>query len=329
MPFTTTTLNTTGNALSLQMRDALSAALTASGKYTKVTDAYVTSTRYYDVWQNDGTTDGYIWYLVVGWDTANTGRIGLGGFLEYDATTKIAKKALRGTSTAGFTDSNGYPLVSAGGAEMTFALGSFIPASTLTLGTIGPINSWAPTAVSGGIFRVLVTGQIAWIWWGTTSTAVNMEGVGTYQLLSNATPTDPKPLARQLHVGTGTDGGTVWQHPNSTGTNYMRSTYGSMLAGYALSTTTPTYSFRTGAVGAPDLNFGVPVGTRVLLFRSSSATPSQTGLVLGLSPAEFLLFDRTSSVMVGDTIVVDGKTYMSVSNPGTVMGLFVNTQPAV
>jgi hypothetical protein len=33
--------------------------------------------------------------------------------------------------------------------------------------------------------------------------------------------------------------------------------------------------------------------------------------------------------MVGDTITVNGKAYVSMSNPNANVGLFVNTQPEV
>lgn len=339
MPYSKTTLSA---GTSAEMKGLLDAALTASGRYTKVTNAYTNATRTYDVWLNDGTTDNgnglfYPWYLVVATDTANAGRLYTGGMLEYDDPSKIAKKALRGTSTAGFVDANGYPLVSAGGAEMTFPLGNFSGTSSNAAGCINPAGSSHPTAAAAGnIMRVLVTGQYAWFWYGTTSASTHCQGVGTYQTMHGIAGQDAKPLAFIAHpvASISTGGGTVWQSPAASSGSFSRTTVGAVLAAAGLSAIvwTPTIG-KVGASGT-DMNYGSNyVGSRIHLVREAPSAPGDGGggnfttggYSLGLTPADFLVFGRQSGCAIGDTVTVNGKVYESVSTPAAGAGLFINT----
>jgi hypothetical protein len=343
MPYSLTSLTQSGNALSLEMKTALDAALTASGKYTKVTNAYVSTTRTFDVWKNDGTTDGYEWYLIVMTDTAQTGKLWTGGCLEYDPGTQIAKKALRGGSTTGFVDANGYPLVSAGGAEMTFALGAFTYTSTNTIGSTSAAGVSQPTAAAAGnLLRVLVTGQVAWHWWGTASAGTYCQGVGTYQTLHGIAGQDAKPLAFIAHSapGASSNGGTVWQHPSASH-SYPRVTLGTALtSGTSSGPATSAWTPPIGKVGASgqDMNYGSNyVGSRWHLIRDATSgvndgggsSYSTQGFSLGLAPADFLIFGRQSACAIGDTITVNGKLYENVTTPSSSAGLFICKQPAV
>jgi hypothetical protein len=320
-----------------EMKSVLDVALTASGKYAKVTAAYTFGTRVYDVWRNDGTTDGYQWFLVVMYDTANPGRVQLGGCLEYDDPTKIAKKALRGYSGAGFTDANGYGLDAAGGNELTVALGSFANAGGVTTGCTGAVSGAAPPAAAqGNILRVLVTGRFAWIHWGTPTVPAWAHGVGTYDRLHPNT-TDSKPLAFLAHQG-GAVGTTAWQHPQATHATASRSAYASILGTTATGYDGPTFSPLCGQVGSgdavPDLLWnGVYVGSRMHITRTTGSPTTGGGAAtgtgghsVGLAPDDFLLFYRKASVLTGDTITVNGKAYEMVSPGGyLVPGAFINT----
>jgi len=315
------------------MKGLLDAAITASGKYTKVTNAYVSSTRTYDVWLNDGTTDGYEWYLIVMTDTATTARLLLGGCLEYDDATKIAKKAIRGGGTAGFADANGYPLVSAGGAEMTFALGSFNNTGTQSVGLMGPTSAGPSSAAAGNIFRVMVTGQVAWVWWGTVSTVVSCHGVGTYTNI-HSTNSDLKPLAMMAHNGSsGNGGGTVWMSPTATSSN-ARNVYTQVATG-GIGSVDEVYTMVISKVGAtPDMNYDPPiyVGSRLHMIREGPTylgggnSLATLGWSYGLAPTDFLMFARTAACAIGDTGTVNGKIYENVAPPTTAPGLFINTQ---
>lgn len=340
MPYSKTTLTQTGNALSLEMKGLLDSALTASGKYTKVTNGFVYSTRTMDVWQNDGTSDGYTWYLVVATDTAQTGRLGTGGALEYDDATKNAKKPLRGGSGAAFVDQDGYPLAAAGGAELSINLNNFtFGTNNPVQGLLTPTASTVPTAAaSGNIFRVLVTGQAVWYWYGTVSAGTHCQGVGTYDTV-HGQPWDLKPLAYIAHNYASTySGGSVWQHPSATNATASRATYGNAITG-GTNLEHETWGTAVGKLGAAgtDMNYGPNyVGSRLHVIREANASGggggtnlSTTGWSLGLAPTDFLVFARQGAVAIGDTINVGGKIYESISTPGAGRGLFVNTQPTV
>lgn len=338
MPYSKNTLTQSGDALNLEMKGYLDAALTAHPAWTQVTTGYVSGTKTYDVWENDGTTDGYGWFLIVNTDTANDGRVALGGALEYDPATNIAKKALRGYNGLGYVDAAGYPLVAAGGAEMTFPLGGFIPTGTIDNGMVGAGNSWSTVvaATSGNIFRVIVTGHIAWTWWGTTGVLGWCHGVGTYENL-HSTTADLKPLGFLLHDGTYYPS-TVWQSPSATEATRSRACFSDLGGTYGALPQTITVSGEVG--GKPDLLYGGPIGSRIAVIRnggtsnvntlSGAAAYSDTGGTwLGIMPGDdFLIFDRSNAVQIGDTITVNGKIYESVLPPSTYPGLFVNTQVA-
>jgi hypothetical protein len=291
------------------------------------------------VWRNDGTTPNdngwlYEWYLIVATDTANTGRVYMGGCLEYDETTRIAKKALRGASGAGYVDAAGYPTVTAGGAEMTFALGSFTVGTSYSAGNLAAGISQPAAAVTGNFLRVIVTGQVAWVWWGSATAHTYCFGVGTYQNL-HSTASDLKPLAYVAHSGgngSSGSGGTVWQSPLASG-SYIRGTNG--LAGGGTALGEEIFNRVVGKVGSngTDIGYdGVYIGTRMHLIRESENNGGggtnlfTVGWSVGLAPDPFLIFGRQAGTAIGDTVTVNGVAYESVSTPAAYWGLFVNTQ---
>ena len=338
MPYSKATLAQTGNSLSLEMKGLLDTALTNSGKYTRVTTAYVSSTRTYDVWRNDGTTDGYEWYLVVMTDTANTGRLHTSGALEYDDATKIAKKALRGYSGVGFVGADGYQTTSAGGPESTYALANFnATTSNISGNTSAAVGAQPTAAAATNIMRVLVTGQVVWFWYGTVSAGTHCQGVGTYQTLHGQT-WDLKPLAFLAHnASTVGGGGTVWQNPNATYTNPRATTSSSIAGGTPLGQ--ECWSTPIGKVGGSgqDMNYGSNyVGSRMQVIREQAAQGlggggniTTMGYHLGLAPADFLIFGKQAGTAIGDTVQVGSNIYESVSNPAAGAGLFINTTPSV
>jgi hypothetical protein len=320
-----------------EIKGVLDSALNASGKYSKVTAAYTFGTRFYDVWRNDGSTDGYQWYLITMYDTGSQGRIQIGACLEYDDPTKIAKKALRGYSGLGFVDANGYPLDAAGGNELTIGLASFGNAGGYTTGCTGAISGVAPPqAVQGNILRVLVTGRFVWTHWGTATVPAYACGVGTYDRLHPNT-TDSRPLAFMVHSCAGT-GTTAWQHPAATNATVSRTSYAAILATTTTGFDPATFTALVGQVGSgdgtPDLTWnGVYVGSRMHITRSvggpttgGGANMPTAGHSIGLVPDDFLLFFRKASVLTGDTLTVNGKTYEHVSPGGYALpGVFINT----
>ncbi len=335
MPYREATLaGANANALAEEMRAELDAALLASGKYTKVTSAFAGTVGWvYDVWRNDGTTDGYQWYVVVA-KNQTTAHVLLGGMLEYDDPTKTAKKALRGYVTSGFVDAAGYPLVSAGGAEMTFPLDKFIHApSTNNIGSLGGVSSLPTAAATGNKIRTLVTGQLVYQSNGPASSQSHGGGVGTYQR-THSTTVDLKPLA---NIGVPSSSGgptTVWQHPLATDNGYSRSN----------NEYSTSYTWMNGMLSSPygevggkvDLLTGGVIGSRLAVLRvgSSNKNSPSTGVdtggsILGIVPSDILVFARTAGCARGDTITVNGKVYVSIDTPGTNPGLFINTQPAV
>ena len=322
-------------ALADEARLEVDTALAAHPAWTKVTNNQISGSMYFDVWQNNGSADGYGWYLIIG-RHSTSGYVLMCGALEYDAPTFTFKKALRGYSGLGFVNAAGYPLVSSGGAEMTFVLGSsgFTPTSSLSVGNLGGRIS-APTALAQtNWFRTLVTARSVWVGWGT-STALNCcGGVSTYQNLFSTTQ-DLKPLAHVAvnNTSLATGATTVWQHPSATDINYARNImFMSTASDWSLSAA----SVMSGQVGgSTDILYGAPVGSRMLVTRS--VEPGKTiftnspvaGGFLGLFPADFLLFNKTAgSGTVGDTITVNGKTcYIAVGQPVAATQLFINTQP--
>lgn len=339
MPYSKATLAQPSGTTQLndEMKGVLDAAINASGRYSKITSAYVAGSRYYDVWRNDGTTDGYQWYLVVMTDTANTGRVQLGGCLEYDDPTKIAKKALRGYSGLGFLDANGYPLDAAGGNELTIGLSSFGNSGGNVTGCLGATSGAPPAAAAqGNILRVLVTGRFAWIHWGTATTPTWAHGVGTYDRLHPST-TDAKPLAFLAHSGQGV-GTTAWQHPSATHTTACRSAYSMITSTTTTAFDAATFTALAGQIGSGDATpdpmwNGVYVGSRLHITRSvggpttgGGAAMATAGHSIGLVPDDILLFFRKASVLTGDSITVNGKTYEMVSPGGYALpGVFINT----
>jgi len=326
------------NALSLEMKAQLDAAIVASGKYSKVTNGYVSATRTYDVWLNDGTTDGYQWYLIVGTDSSAStlGRLGISGALEYSDATKLATKCLRGSgNTPQWINSSGYPVTTNGGAtEVTYALGNFAPTYAGNTGKMWPeTNTWPTAAANGNTMRVLVTGQFAWFWYGTATTGTTCAGVGTYTNI-HSTTSDLKPLAYLAHNGgSGTSGGTVWQSPASNNLN-GNATVSSCIASNATVNTGECYSQVVGKVGAAGTDAGydgIYIGSRMHICRESgNQTGGGTnyttwGWSVGLAPADFLIFAKQAPTAVGDTVTVDGKVYENITSTGAGLGVFINT----
>lgn len=326
-------------AIGDEVHGLLDGALAAHPKWTKVTDGYTGNSLFgvMDVWKNDGTTDGYEWYLVVAkgnpGNASYAGRVLLGGALEYDPATNIAKKAMRGWNTA-VVDADGYPVVSAGGAEREYPLTGFKATNSAKDGLLGGSGTKVPTApVAGSQVRVLVTGQVAWFAWGTPTTLTHAHGVGTYTNMHSAT-LDQRPLAFMGCTNSGgADAGTVWQHPAAvSGQNSAANDQFNSSIRFVYGAASNMY----GQVGGyADLLYGGPIGARLAAQRfgyntkelSASSRPDQAGGFLGLSPADFLVFGRANGCQIGDTVTVDGKTYVSVDTPSAYPSLFVNTQP--
>jgi len=321
-----------GSAIAEEMRLELDTALAAHPAWTKVTSAYTgaQSTWSFDVWQNNGAADGYPWFLVVA-RASSYGLTYLGGMLEYDPATWTAKKALRGYSGAGYVDADGYPLVAAGGAEMTFPLHLFNLTTSALTGQLGGSDSGDAGPVTGGWLRTLVTDRLAWQGYGATTALTYCHGVGTYQNV-HSTTADLRPLA---NMGcSATQGATsVWQHPAGTGP-YVRMIDGNGKTSWIGTAVSGLF----GQVGGDmDLLYGGAVGSRFGLFREvNSSKETSTALdydldggFLGIAPDDLLIFPRTSAVALGDTITVGTRTYVSVCAAGTVAGLFVNTTPEV
>jgi len=335
MPYRAYTLaGATPTAIAEELRLERDTALAAHPAWSKVTSAYTgNATWTIDVWQNAGVADGFVWFLIVGKHTSLPHCL-MGGALEYDPSTNIAKKALRGDSGVGFPDANGYPLVAAGGVEMDFPLSGFYvgTGSNASLkGRLGGLSALQPAPAAGNWCRTLVTDKLAWQGYGPVTSLSFCHGVGTYQQVHSVSQ-DLKPLAFHT-VPAGADmATTVWQHPTATGT-YVRSNVQWAASGrYANAAATAMH----GIVGTtPDLFFGGAVGSRLLVQRTGSTaktnsvtTVSTTGQLLGLAPADLLVFNKDVAVAIGDTIDVAGNTYVSVDTPGATPGLFVNTQPA-
>jgi hypothetical protein len=336
MPYREKTLaGATPNALAEEVRAELDAALTANPRYTKVTSGYTGNTNYnfIDVWRNDGTgSGGYPWFVFVA-KSSTTANCLLGGALEYDPATNIARKALRIAN--GYVGPDGYPVTASGGStEQDFLLSAATPtggvATTLNLG----YGQTAPTPpIAGNILRVLVTDTYVWYCWGSLTTLVNSHGIGTYEKIMAVG--DPKPLAALAcnnAVGTYV-AGTAWRDPDGVpGTGAGYGVYTATNGGFANSALSQM-SGEVGGVG--DLHLPGPIGSRLMVTRTGPPDKNSppgaidlTGSWLGLASDDFLIFDRASGVAIGDSITVNGKVYISICAPAATGGLFINTQPS-
>ena len=340
MPYRTyTSVGANAAARAEEMRAELDAALTDNSHYTKVTSGYTGNStwNYMDVWKNDGlASGGYEWYVIVARHSTSSYTL-LGAALEYDTGTTTAKKALR--SGNGFVNSDGYPVTTSGGStEVTFPLSTFAQTTSDTAGCLGGSPTAPTTAFTAGhILATLVTNEMVWQAYGAAGPPPNIlwsHGVGVYEQMHSTTQ-DLKPLGAVGFKANSTAeiAGTVWRSPT-----------GSATYNYTVVHYNPTDRFTASVVNAcsgtvggtnVDLLYGGPVGSRAGQYRvsglgkrSSTAGGIDTkGNFLGLQPKDFLIFDRESTVLVRDTITVNGKVYACYDSSSGNPGLFVNTEP--
>lgn len=252
------------------------------------------------IWRNKGTVNalGQDWYLIIRRTTTSLGtsQILLNAAETYDGAGNVSRSC---PGSATLTPDATYNAVAAAPVALSALSASVTPISTLT----STFTYWLIVTNNTIVLR-------------NTAAAFGFY-VGLYSSFwLTDWPTKDFPLVDTL-IAVSSAAGSVTRLP---GTTVATSSAGAV----DLSQTAAAWDPALGTIGGtvPDLGNAVPRGSRLAVSGASTGVVVKRGLYYDL-----LYFQVATGVAAGDTIVVNGQTYVCMVVTGTV-GYFANTAAA-